>query len=63
MNTESNNDEAARLEVLRQYQILDTEPEEAYDNLEELINIGTQTFLPKPYTVNKLLLSLQQILK
>ncbi len=31
-----NTDEAARLEVLRQYQILDTEPEEAYDNLAQL---------------------------
>ncbi|MEH2416707.1 GAF domain-containing protein [Nostoc sp.] len=28
--------EVARLEALRQYQILDTEPEEAYDNLAEL---------------------------
>ncbi|MBE9202100.1 MULTISPECIES: GAF domain-containing protein [unclassified Nodularia (in: cyanobacteria)] len=36
MNAESNNYEAARLEVLRQYQILDTEPEEAYDNLAQL---------------------------
>ncbi|HYW19338.1 MAG TPA: GAF domain-containing protein [Nodularia sp. (in: cyanobacteria)] len=36
MNTESNNYEAARLEVLREYQILDTEPEEAYDNLAQL---------------------------
>ncbi|MBW4565299.1 MAG: GAF domain-containing protein [Mojavia pulchra JT2-VF2] len=30
------NSEAARLEALRQYQILDTEPEEAYDNLAKL---------------------------
>ncbi|MDB9401712.1 PAS domain-containing protein [Microcystis aeruginosa CS-567/02-A1] len=36
MNAKSNNDEAARLEVLRQYQILDTEPEEVYDNLAQL---------------------------
>ncbi|MEA5516893.1 GAF domain-containing protein [Nodularia sp. UHCC 0506] len=36
MDAESNNYEAARLEVLRQYQILDTEPEEAYDNLAQL---------------------------
>jgi light-regulated signal transduction histidine kinase (bacteriophytochrome) len=36
MNPESHNHEAARLEVLRQYQILDTEPEEAYDNLAQL---------------------------
>ncbi|MFB2736639.1 GAF domain-containing protein [Umezakia ovalisporum] len=36
MNPEANNYEAARLEVLRQYQILDTEPEEAYDNLVQL---------------------------
>ncbi|MDB9376350.1 response regulator, partial [Nodularia sphaerocarpa] len=31
--------------------------------LEEVIDTGTQTFLPKPYTVNELLLSLQEILK
>lgn len=31
-----NNSEAARLEALRQYQILDTEPEAAYDNLAKL---------------------------
>ncbi|WP_414548027.1 GAF domain-containing protein [Anabaena sp. CCY 0017] len=36
MNTELNTNEAARLEVLRQYQILDTEPEEVYDNLAQL---------------------------
>ncbi|MBH8565367.1 GAF domain-containing protein [Nostoc sp. CENA67] len=36
MKAEFNNDEAARLEALRQYQILDTEPEEAYDNLAKL---------------------------
>ncbi|MDB9376538.1 PAS domain-containing protein, partial [Nodularia sphaerocarpa] len=36
MNAKSNNYEAARLEVLRQYQILDTEPEEVYDNLAQL---------------------------
>ncbi|GAX37530.1 GAF domain-containing protein [Nodularia sp. NIES-3585] len=36
MNAKSNHHEAARLEVLRQYQILDTEPEEAYDNLAQL---------------------------
>ncbi|MDB9349813.1 GAF domain-containing protein, partial [Nodularia spumigena] len=36
MNAKSNNDEAVRLEVLRQYQILDTEPEEVYDNLAQL---------------------------
>ncbi|MEI2583488.1 GAF domain-containing protein [Scytonema sp. PRP1] len=29
-------DEAARLEALRQYQILDTEPEEAYNNIAQL---------------------------
>ncbi|MEH1768937.1 hypothetical protein [Nostoc sp.] len=28
--------ETVRLEALRQYQILDTEPEEAYDNLAQL---------------------------
>ncbi|AFY36087.1 GAF domain-containing protein [Calothrix sp. PCC 7507] len=32
----SSNGEAARLEALHQYQILDTEPEEAYDNLARL---------------------------
>ncbi|GAX37528.1 hybrid sensor histidine kinase/response regulator [Nodularia sp. NIES-3585] len=31
--------------------------------LAEVIDTGTQTFLPKPYTVNELLLSLQKILK
>ncbi len=31
--------------------------------LEEVIDTGTQTFLPKPYTVNELLLSLQKILR
>ncbi|MDB9401714.1 response regulator [Microcystis aeruginosa CS-567/02-A1] len=31
--------------------------------LGEVMDTGTQTFLPKPYTVNELLLSLQQILK
>lgn len=31
--------------------------------LEEVIDTGTQTFLPKPYTVNELLLSLDKILK
>ncbi|BAZ50894.1 two-component sensor histidine kinase [Nostoc sp. NIES-4103] len=36
MKAEFNNDEAGRLEALRQYQILDTEPEEAYDNLAKL---------------------------
>ncbi|MEA5516891.1 response regulator [Nodularia sp. UHCC 0506] len=30
--------------------------------LEEVIDTGTQTFLPKPYTINELLLSLQEIL-
>ncbi|MBW4641525.1 MAG: GAF domain-containing protein [Goleter apudmare HA4340-LM2] len=36
MKPVSTNGEAARLEALRQYQILDTEPEEAYDNLAKL---------------------------
>ncbi len=36
MKTRSNYNEAARLETLRQYQILDTEPEEAFDNLTRL---------------------------
>lgn len=36
MKTESNNYEAARLQALREYQILDTEPEEAYENLAQL---------------------------
>ncbi|QSJ17309.1 GAF domain-containing protein [Nostoc sp. UHCC 0702] len=36
MKAEFNNQEAARLEALRQYQILDTEPEEAYDNIAKL---------------------------
>ncbi|MCC5638141.1 GAF domain-containing protein [Nostoc sp. CHAB 5844] len=36
MHTESHNHEQARLEALRQYQILDTEPEQAYDNLARL---------------------------
>lgn len=36
MNPVFSNGEAARLEALRQYQILDTEPEEAYDNLAQL---------------------------
>ncbi len=31
--------------------------------LAEVIDTGTQTFLPKPYTINELLLSLQEILK
>lgn len=36
MKTRSNYNEAARLETLRQYQILDTDPEEAFDNLTRL---------------------------
>ncbi|MBH8554182.1 GAF domain-containing protein [Nostocaceae cyanobacterium CENA357] len=36
MKIEFNNDEAVRLAALRQYQILDTEPEETYDNLAQL---------------------------
>ncbi|MFN6460530.1 MAG: GAF domain-containing protein [Nostoc sp. DedVER02] len=36
MNAEQIDTEMARLEALRQYQILDTEPEEAYDNLAQL---------------------------
>ncbi|MEA5605603.1 GAF domain-containing protein [Nostoc sp. UHCC 0252] len=36
MNAEQIDTEVARLEALRQYQILDTEPEEAYDNLAQL---------------------------
>jgi PAS domain S-box-containing protein len=36
MNSIFPDGEAARLEALRQYQILDTEPEEAYDNLAQL---------------------------
>lgn len=36
MKTRSNYNEAQRLETLRQYQILDTEPEEAFDNLTRL---------------------------
>ncbi|WP_414541362.1 GAF domain-containing protein [Nostoc sp. CCY0012] len=36
MNTASNNQEAARLQALREYQILDTEPEEVYENLAQL---------------------------
>lgn len=36
MKTRSNYNEAARLETLRQYQILDTNPEEAFDNLTRL---------------------------
>ncbi|YAF95134.1 MAG: response regulator [Nodularia sp. CChRGM 3473] len=33
------------------------------NKLEEVINTGTHTFLPKPYTVHELLLALQQVLK
>ncbi|BBD65636.1 multi-sensor signal transduction histidine kinase [Nostoc commune NIES-4072] len=36
MKAEQIDTEMARLEALRQYQILDTEPEEAYDNLAQL---------------------------
>jgi PAS domain S-box-containing protein len=36
MNAEQIDTEVARLQALRQYQILDTEPEEAYDNLAQL---------------------------
>ncbi|ALF53453.1 ATPase [Nostoc piscinale CENA21] len=36
MQTESYHQEQARLEALRRYQILDTEPEQAYDNLARL---------------------------
>ncbi|MBW4683934.1 MAG: GAF domain-containing protein [Komarekiella atlantica HA4396-MV6] len=36
MKAERIDEEAVRLEALRQYQILDTEPEEAYDNLAQL---------------------------
>ncbi|MBU7585487.1 MAG: GAF domain-containing protein [Nostoc sp. TH1S01] len=36
MPAESHNHEQARLEALRRYQILDTEPEQAYDNLARL---------------------------
>lgn len=36
MKALDNNNEAARLEALRQYQILDTEPEEAYNNIAQL---------------------------
>ncbi|BAZ31567.1 multi-sensor signal transduction histidine kinase [Cylindrospermum sp. NIES-4074] len=36
MKSSSNHSEAARLEALHQYQILDTEPEAAYDNLARL---------------------------
>ncbi|GAA6618520.1 PAS domain S-box protein [Scytonema sp. NUACC26] len=36
MKDETTYDEVARLEALRQYQILDTEPEEAYDNIAKL---------------------------
>ncbi|MBW4555603.1 MAG: response regulator [Trichormus sp. ATA11-4-KO1] len=33
------------------------------NKLEEVMNTGTHTFLPKPYTVHELLLTLQQVLK
>ncbi len=36
MKAETTYDEVARLEALRQYQILDTEPEEAYNNIAKL---------------------------
>jgi PAS domain S-box-containing protein len=36
MQAESNNHEQARLEALRRYQILDTQPEQDYDNLARL---------------------------
>ncbi|WP_256871840.1 GAF domain-containing protein [Nostoc sp. TCL26-01] len=36
MEINTNHDEQARLAALRQYQILDTEPEEVYDNLAQL---------------------------
>jgi PAS domain S-box-containing protein len=36
MKLEFNNNEAVRLAALHQYQILDTEPEQAYDNLAQL---------------------------
>jgi len=36
MNPISTNNEAARLEALGEYQILDTEPEEVYDNIVKL---------------------------
>jgi GAF domain-containing protein len=36
MQSSENNHEQARLEALRRYQILDTEPEPAYDNLAQL---------------------------
>ncbi|GAB1540454.1 hypothetical protein NUACC21_31230 [Scytonema sp. NUACC21] len=36
MTVQTNYDEMARLEALRQYQILDTEPEEAYDSIAQL---------------------------
>ncbi|MBE9005032.1 GAF domain-containing protein [Fortiea sp. LEGE XX443] len=36
MQTESYNHEQARLQVLRRYEILDTEPEQAYDNIAKL---------------------------
>lgn len=36
MTPVSSNSEAARLQALREYQILDTEPEEAYENLAKL---------------------------